>query len=379
MAVTVVRGLERHLRGTVVLLIRSDDPAERLAAGVNAAIPDIWTTGLIRATGEEVVAGDVIRRDGTRWHPDDRDWETDRRLAEAERPAFISGPVTIPVGQLLMIDYSDTPSKLCAQTPVILTRHLEAAGVRNARIGLAPELSEERYAFLGSLTPLAWAGLRVDATPYQTGRFESVQLAPRLIGVASQWLRSQRPPEMELLNLVISTPVPVDWDSIQPVVTGVLGSGGYTTLIASDFSTRAAVAVLGDFRETGVTLRAAGADRNAEWIAARMREQREVIRATAADVGWAGVTSHPNPSPTATLDLPDLTISTELDAGPMWYQVLSAPQLGRLGGPPPGAVALPGDRYELTIGEPEQWVPGHPDHDAIRAEARRLFPADGPQ
>jgi hypothetical protein len=63
----------------------------------------------------------------------------------------------------------------------------------------------------------------------------------------------------------------------------------------------------------------------------------------------------------------------ESEAGPMWYQVLSGTQLARLGGPPPGAAELAGGRFELTIGEPEQWVPGHRDHDAIRARARYLL------
>lgn len=34
----------------------------------------------------------------------------------------------------------------------------------------------------------------------------------------------------------------------------------------------------------------------------------------------------------------------------------------------------PGGRIELTIGEPEQWVPGHPGHDAVRQQARRVLP-----
>ena len=374
MALTIARGLERRLRDTVILLIHSDDPPERVAAAVRAAAADIWTTGVIQATGEEVIAGEVIRRDGTRWRPAEREWEDDARLAEVERPSYVGAPVTIPGGQLLMIDYSDTPAGLRRHTPAILVRHLEAAGVSNAQIGLAPELSEGRYAFLGSLSPLAWAGLRFAAAQYPAGGFAAVPLARRLSDVAVGWLRSQRQPETELLDLVASVTVPLSWDGIQPVVLGVLASGGYTTLIASDFSVSAAVAVLGEFGLTGVSLKSARADGQADWIAVQMREQRQTIRSMAAELGWAGVTSHRNPSPTARLHLPDLTVRTEFDAGPMWFQVLSVAQLERLGGPPPGAVGLPGGRYELTVGEPEQWIPGHSDHDAIRAEARRLLP-----
>jgi hypothetical protein len=62
------------------------------------------------------------------------------------------------------------------------------------------------------------------------------------------------------------------------------------------------------------------------------------------------------------------------DQIPMWYQVLSQAQLERLRGLPPGAAELASGRFELTIGEPEQWVPGHRDHKAVRARARHILP-----
>jgi hypothetical protein len=57
----------------------------------------------------------------------------------------------------------------------------------------------------------------------------------------------------------------------------------------------------------------------------------------------------------------------------MWYQMLSRGHVERLGGPPPGAVALGADRFELTIGEPNQWLPGHPDRDALQDHGRALL------
>lgn len=117
MAVTVARGLERHLQRTVVLLIRSDDPPEQVATGVRRAVPDIAATGMIPATGEEVIAGEVLRKDGTRWRPTDHEWEDDDLLAGADRPSYVAEPVTVPGGQLLVIDYASTPPRLCRHTP----------------------------------------------------------------------------------------------------------------------------------------------------------------------------------------------------------------------------------------------------------------------
>jgi hypothetical protein len=374
MAVTVARGLERHLSETAILLIRSDDPPEQVAAGVRRAVPDIAATGVIPATGEEVIAGEVIRRDGTRWRPTDREWKDDGLLAGAERPSCVAGPVTVPGGQLLVIDYASTPLRLCRHTPGILIRHLEAARVQDAQIGPAPKLSGQRSSILASLTPVAWAGLRAGVPPYPRGGLVAVPHAQHLIDVATGWLRGQNQPGMDLLGLVAGIGVPLTWDAVVPVVTGVLAAGSTAALLASDFRTRAAVAVLGDLALTGVSLRVASADRTVGRVAAAMRRQRETIRAAEPSVGWAAVTAQANPSPPFRLHLPNPAVESEFDLGPMWYQVLSQAQLERLRGLPPGAVELAAGRFELTIGEPEQWVPGHRDHDAVRARARHILP-----
>jgi hypothetical protein len=371
-AVTVVPGVEQHLRATVILLIRSDDPPGRVAAAVRAAVPDIYATGVIPGTGEEVIAGEVTRQDGSRWRPTDADWLRDHWLAGAERPSYVAEPVTIPGGQLLVIDYSSTPERLSRLTPAILRLHLEKAGVRNAQIGLAPELSEHRYGVLGSFTPVARGSMRAPGDRYPAGGFLGVPLAPRFLDIATNWLRSQYEPGMELLDLVISTGIPVTWDNLRQVAEGVLASGGYTTLIVSDLATRAAAAVLGTFADRGISMAAAGAGWPPGQVAAQMRDLRAIIRGVAADVDWAGVTAHTASRRAPNVYVPKMT-PDESEADPMWYQVLSGAQLARLGGPPPGAAELAPGRFELTIGEPEQWVPGQRDHDAIRARARYIL------
>lgn len=371
-AVTVVPGTEQHLRGTVILLIRSDDPPERVAAGMRAAVPDIYATGVIPATGEDVIAGEVTRRDGTRWRPTDAEWQHDHWLAGAERPSYVAEPVTIPGGQLLVIDYSATPQRLCRLTPAILGRHLERAGVRDAQIGLAPELSEQRYGILGSFTPVARGSMRAPGDRYPAGGFLGVPLAPRFLDLATHWLGGRYEPGMEMLDLVISTGVPVTWDNLRSVAEGVLASGGYTTLIVSDLATRAATAVLGTFAGRGISLAAAGAGWTPGQVAGQMRELRAIVREVAAEVDWAGVTAHAAARRAPNVYVPRMA-PDESEVGPMWCQVLSGAQLARLGGPPPGAVELAGGRFELTIGEPEQWVPGHRDHDAVRARARYVL------
>lgn len=108
-----------------------------------------------------------------------------------------------------------------------------------------------------------------------------------------------------------------------------------------------------------------------------MRSQRDLIRTRASglsELAWAGVTAT---GQSMDLLMPDTMAGNEDELGPVWCQVLSEAQLQRLGGPPPAAVELPTGRFELTIGEPEQWVPAHPQQEAIRAHARRILQGSG--
>jgi hypothetical protein len=134
--------------------------------GVRAAVPDISATGMILATREEVIAGEVTGSSGRRWRPTDREWADSGRLAGAGRPSHVAGPGDDPGRAAADVDYSSTPPRLCCETLGILARHLAAAGVRDAQIDLAPTFSEQRYGIVGSLTPVARAGIRAPVALY---------------------------------------------------------------------------------------------------------------------------------------------------------------------------------------------------------------------
>ena len=79
--------------------------------------------------------------------------------------------MTIPDGQLLMIDFASTPPRLCREAPRILAGHLEEAGVQNAEIGLAPTIGAARLKAIKSYSPVARALLLgVSGTPRRGGR-----------------------------------------------------------------------------------------------------------------------------------------------------------------------------------------------------------------
>jgi hypothetical protein len=342
MAITVRSNVERNLREAVVLLIRSSDPPERLAPALAAAAAEIRVTG--------------------------GDWQSAPNLVPGmiNGPSFVSDPLPIPGAYIIEIDFASTPTRSRRAVPTILVRHLEEAHIIEAEIRLAPQMSSRRFAFLESLTPAAQAWLLDRASRQGTRR-----LQPWLTSLTLDWLHARWRDEMTLLALVGATEVPLGWESARPAVDGFLTAGGFPVVLASDFSTGAVTVNLGVFYGLGATLNVARAGWSAARTGEEMRAHRETIRALAdaPELRWAGVTTDLNVYET----LMQAHARDELGLEPMWYQILSQEQLARLGGPPPGSVMLPGGRVELTVGEPEQWLPRHPDRLAIGSQAARLL------
>lgn len=290
-------------------------------------------------------------------------------LAPDDCPAVVMGPYPVPGGCLLMLDYEAvTPPGARTQIPGILVRRLEEAGITEAEIGPARQIGR-RYGLLESFAPVAKAWL---ASPRpQPGRGVFPVVAPVLVDAGMEWITSLLSPGMDLGAVIISAEIEVSPEMLREVLDGLRGSHVLMSAVATDFTLFSGSIAYGQFLGSGVALAAAGAGWPAADVAARMRAQREIIRARADDeeVEWAAVTARASnrgmllPAPVREYRM----------VGPAWYQLLSPEQLRRIGGPPPGAVELPGGRTELTIGEPEQWVPGHPGCDAVQQQARRLL------
>ena len=291
-------------------------------------------------------------------------------LAPADAPAVLMGPFRLPDGCLLLADFEAvTPPDARARIPGILARHLEQDGITDAEIGLASPVGS-RYDVLGSFTPVARAWLAGPGLRRGSGIFPVLE--PVIVEAGTRWLSGSVAPGTELHAILAGMDVPVVPAALDAVLAGARRGGTYAmTAVATDFSSFAASAVFGEFLATGMSLSAAGAGWTAAEVAAQMRAQRDIIRSIAADesLAWAGVTAQPGGRFVFTADPAARDYRM---VGPVWYQVLSADQLARLGDRPAGAAELPGGRVEVTIGEPEQWLPGHPDRAAVENEARRL-------
>lgn len=344
--------------------VRSADDPARLLSGLQAAAADIAAL--------------------------DAGWRSSPGLSPGDRtgPAFVSGPIGLPDGFLLMVDLGSTPAALVARVLNLLVQRLSEAGVRDAWIGAGRRLGD-RYAAILGFGPAARAWLR---GPLGRPFGHSDGRPPHwLRAIAIRWLAEHHPPGTGPIGVVVSVERPSSWPALDADLAWTLETGWPVAALASDFATAAAgLAVDGGPRDTqpAASLTAAGAAWTAGEVARELASQRDLIRAHADALVWAGASvaldarglltvawsdEQPGQAP-ASGRRPDVRrLADLLVPDGMWYQLLGEGHLARLGGPPAGGRRLGADRVELTVGEPQQWMPGHPDRPAVQARARELL------
>jgi hypothetical protein len=351
MAIAMWKGLVRELVewGTIYILVRSPAEPDRLFNALSAAAADIGDIGYWAI---EPDPGD----------PDSGDWDA----------AEVTGPIPVPGGGILQIHAGNHPPEMkLGDIPGLLATSLELAGITDATIGPSP-LRGSRYEILASMGPAVCTVLC--GPPREPGSERGVP--PALTDVAVDWLRGEFRPGWELQSLLIAAEVPVTWDTLRQVIDGALKPLPWVSVVASDFAAAAAAIGIGECLGRGVAMTAADAGQSTAEIVSRMRRMRETLRSQAPrpELWLASVTVQPGDE---NLYLSGLTNGSEDFFHPAWYQIRSPERLRRIGGPPPGAAELPGGRVELTVGEPEQWLPGHPEHDAVRQRAGQLLAGGG--
>lgn len=344
MPITVERGLAARLRAqrVVAVLITGLPDDRRTAATLRAAVEEIAVLGI---------------------------WQAGPEPDEVEGGVRISDePIRVPNGHLLIMDTGATPPRAAATIPEVLADHLRRARVEDARIGVMPQIGQRYSVIFDTFAPTATALLA--GPPEPPGGAELPLLDQWLVDTALGWLHAHRPDGLPPLMLIGSAEAQLDWDGVRTAVDDALRAALTVVVLATDFETVGASAVLGDLLGTGIALHASGR-RSATDLREVMIRQRALIRDLAGRdrPRWAGVTAQADARWTVMGNAADDEESFE----PMWYQLLSTDRVRRLGGPPPGAVELADGRVELTVGEPEQWIPGHPGRDTVLASARHAL------
>jgi hypothetical protein len=357
MVVSVERDLlARWQNGSNVLLrVRSPEDPVRLRAALTAARREIAALGPDTGSG-------------------------------AAGPAYLSPLIPVPDGQLMIVDFGRVPPATVRAVPELVARHLTDGGIRDAVVD-TPQRIGDRYATVTAFAPSARAWLR---GPLGVPFGPAARDAPGyLLDLVVEWVRGEQP-ATQPIGVIVSAELALAWSTVSAALSPALATGSSVAVVASDFRTSAvAGAVQGRFGGTvpQASLTVAGPGWQPAAFVAAMARQRDALRAHAGRLLWAGVTVSPDARDTLSAVWND----REPPAGPginrppgdrladvlvpdgMWYQILSPGHIARLSGPPPEAATLPDGRVELTIGAPEQWLPGHPDRPAVVARARELL------
>ncbi|MEV4656653.1 hypothetical protein [Micromonospora sp. NPDC049301] len=358
MAVVVVLDIDETLREqhSLTIEVRSDD------AGMPVAVAAIRRTLLrLEATG---AAGEPVG------------------------PAFVSTPITLPGAQLLVIDFGPLPAEHVLAIPELLVQQLRDAGVRDALVSVArrgPSRDIEEFGASARAYLRGPLGAPFGDAP--------CRLPPPLLDVALDWLHAERAPADELSAVVLGVRVPLTADaagSATAAVLSTLPTATAVTLLSGDLTNRLVAATVGGYHEVlpAAAFTVAPPHADPADLAGPMHRLRDRLRAHSGLLAWAGVNAEPDSrrvtTPQWSQRLPSdgkpvtrrpgvEMLANELIPDAMWYQILSAGHLDRLGGLPPGATPLPGRRAELTVGDAEQWLPGNPDALAVLARGRELL------
>ncbi|WBB70803.1 hypothetical protein [Micromonospora sp. WMMD812] len=314
-------------------------------------------------------------------------------------PAFVSAPIPLPGAHLLLVDLGPLPAENILAVPELLAWQLRDAGVRDAVVSVvrpAPvdaveELGPSARAYLRGPLGMPFGDRRVAEV---SAGSPSARLPLPLLDMALHWWHAERHPTDPVSAAVLGVQVPLTAETAGPAAAAVLSTlptATAVTLLAGDGADRLAAATVGSTQHGAppaaalsvVSPRGDPAD-----LTGRMRRLRDLLCAHAATLLWAGVdvepdsrrvlvpqwSQRPEAGRTPVSRRPGVEVlADELVPDAMWFQVLSAGHLDRLGGLPPGATPLPEGRAELTVGQPEQWLPGHPDAAAVRARGRKLL------
>lgn len=280
-------------------------------------------------------------------------------------------PIPTPEGPMLLLDLADTPVEDLPAIPELVVLRLTEAGARTAEVRVPPERIHELEAVEG-WAPAARCWLR--------GRGPTAAL----LDAGRAWLGERAPADAPWFQWSSGAMFPVTARQAGPAADSLLRAGYEATLLVSDFRAggRALSVLAPSFGGPAqAALGAAGAGIEAP---AEMYRARELVRARAGELCWAGVGVEPDARDLLGVTWNDRTgarrqdprlVSDQLVPDGLWYQLLTAGHLARLGGAPPGAVELAPGVVELTVGEAAQWLPGHPQRDRVRARSRELLAA----
>ncbi|MEY2404681.1 MAG: hypothetical protein QOD38_2232, partial [Acidimicrobiaceae bacterium] len=298
----------------------------------------------------------------------------DGRPESVVEPPMVSSVVNAPGGPLFLVEHLAADTELLRSIPDVIVRRLERAGVESATVEVAP-----RGGTLDLLDTVAQAVvLRLFPRP----RGRSTTLPPDWLDIACEWvtgdLFDDEPARLRVLGVEFDVPAA----EVSAVVHDCGLAKAWCDAVNGDLDDRVRIASITFGRLPHVALAAGGPQVDANGLVARYHLLQEVARELAADVAYGCIDFEPTFEGLA-LGLspagwqsqggaPPNVIARELaddrvpDAYP--YQVLGPGHVAHLAGGGVSYESLGDGRVEVTLDEPESWLPGRTERDDAQAQ-----------
>ena len=302
-----------------------------------------------------------------------RSLEDGARLAGSVPPTA-SSVVNAPGGPLFLVENLAADASLLSSIPDVIVRRLEKAGVQSATVE-APRRG-------GTLDAL-------DATPHAV----VLRLFPRPRGIATvlpldwldiacDWVAGDLFDVDDVRLRVLGVEFDVAANEVSAVVHDCGLAKASCDAVNGELDDRVRIASITFGRLPHLALASGGPQVDPSGLVARFRLLQEVARELAADVAYACIDFEPTFEGLALGLSPDgwqaqggaapNVIARELiedrvpDAYP--YQVLGRAHLDRLGEFGLAFEALGDGRIEITLDEPESWLPGRSERDDVQGQ-----------
>lgn len=296
----------------------------------------------------------------------DGGWQSAHGLRPEDRngPALVTEVMPAGSGPFILIDCGDMPAALCQTIPELVVARLREQGVDDAVVA-TPERHEPTAVSLRE----PWRAIVLRLFPPPLPHPEHADIPDAWLARACRWVVGDLPPEHELRGDVGGMEFPLRAADALTFLLRCRAERNMVASVATEADGRVRACWAG-FRGLVPSLALGGGGGRAgeSELLQTFERLRDVARSFAPELAQAVIGVEPGfmfdsgcneewyreHGGASDLAIEPLCDRYLFDA--FAYQVLGPGHIEQLGGVPPGAVALPGRRVELLIGEPAAWM-----------------------
>lgn len=289
-------------------------------------------------------------------------------------PPTVSSVVNAPGGPLFLVENLAADASLLSSIPDVIVRRLEKAGVQSATIE-APRRG-------GALDALDATAQAVVLRLFPRPRGNATVLPLDWLDIACEWVAGDLYDVDDIRLRVLGVEFDVPANEVPAVMHDCGLVKAWCDAVNGELDDRVRIASITFGRLPHLALASGGPQVDPSGLVARFHLLQEVARELAADVAYACIDFEPTFEGLALGLSPEgwqaqggaspNVIAREViddrvpDAYP--YQVLGPAHLDRLGEYGLAFEALGDGRIEITLDEPESWLPGRSERDDVQAQ-----------